>query len=277
MLVLRVLLYSFQKGFLFIWNCSVHHRFQKLLQRFTDSLAFQACRCQIPAVHGQILQGKARLLRQKRIQGVHPFLQADILPLCGGISCCDPVGPVDQEQGAKICLSVLVQPAQQEGTVGVDLAVFRAQRSVVMAHQRAEAVPEGVVQMQHFRGSAGDFFQGVEIQETFEKDFRPLAEDERFTPVMLILILDLYFCLSTITMVEETPEVQELAKLLKLKSSDIVMVLDVFQTCDPYLNREASVDSALLLPCQQIWQRYGNMEPHVLAAYAEELKEYFKS
>ena len=126
-------------------------------------------------------------------------------------------------------------------------------------------------------GSAGDFFQGVEVQETFEKDFRPLAEDERFTPVMLILILDLYFCLSTITMVEETPEVQELAKLLKLKSSDIVMVLDVFQTCDPYLNREASVDSALLLPWQQIWQRYGNMEPHVLAAYAEELKEYFKS
>ena len=126
-------------------------------------------------------------------------------------------------------------------------------------------------------GSAGDFFQGVEVQETFEKDFRPLAEDERFTPVMLILILDLYFCLSTITMVEETPEVQELAKLLKLKSSDIVMVLDVFQTCDPYLNREASVDSALLLPCQQIWHRYGNMEPHVLAAYAEELKEYFRS
>ena len=125
-------------------------------------------------------------------------------------------------------------------------------------------------------GSAGDFFQGVEVQETFEKDFRPLAEDERFTPVMLILILDLYFCLSTITMVEETPEVLELAKLLKLKPADIVMVLDVFQTCDPYLNREASVDSALLLPCQQIWQRYGNMEPHVLAAYAEELKEYFR-
>ena len=126
-------------------------------------------------------------------------------------------------------------------------------------------------------GSAGDFFQGVEVQETFEKDFRPLAEDERFTPVMLILILDLYFCLSTITMVEETPEVLELAKLLKLKPADIVMVLDVFQTCDPYLNREASVVSALLLPCQQIWQRYGNMEPHVLAAYAEELKEYFRS
>lgn len=125
-------------------------------------------------------------------------------------------------------------------------------------------------------GTAGDFFQGVKVQETFEKDFRPLAEDGRFTPVMLILILDLYFRLSTITMVAETPEVQDMAKLLKLKPTDIVGVLDIYQICDPYLNREASVDSVLLLPCQQIWQRYGNMEPHVLAAYAEELKEYFK-
>ena len=124
--------------------------------------------------------------------------------------------------------------------------------------------------------AAGDFFQGVKVQETFEKDFRPLAEDGRFTPVMLILILDLYFRLSTITMVAETPEVQDMAKLLKLKPTDIVGVLDIYQICDPYLNREASVDSVLLLPCQQIWQRYGNMEPHVLAAYAEELKEYFK-
>ena len=126
-------------------------------------------------------------------------------------------------------------------------------------------------------GAANDFYQGVEIQETFEKDFRPLAEDARFTPVMLILILDLYFSLSTITMVAETPEVQQLAKLLKIKLSDIVLVLDIYQTCDPYLNRDALIVSDLLLPCKQIWQRYGNMEPHVLAAYAEELKEYFRS
>jgi hypothetical protein len=78
-------------------------------------------------------------------------------------------------------------------------------------------------------------------------------------------------------MVAETPEVQELARLLKLKSSDIVLVLDIYQTYDPYLKRDMLIDSELLLPCQQIWQRYGTMEPHVLAAYAEELKEYFKS
>ena len=126
-------------------------------------------------------------------------------------------------------------------------------------------------------GSASDFYQGVEVQETFERDFRPLAEDQQFTPVMLIMILDLYFRLSTITMVAETPEVQELAKLLKLKPSDIVLVLDIYQTCDPYLKRDMLTGSNLLLPCRQIWKRYSTMEPHVLAAYAEELKEYFKS
>ena len=125
-------------------------------------------------------------------------------------------------------------------------------------------------------GSAGDFFQGVEVQETFEKDFRPLTEDERFTPVMLILILDLYFCLSTITMVEETPEVQDLAKLLKLKPSDIVMVLDIYQTCDPYLNRASLVDAPLLAPCQQIWQRMSDKEPQQLHALATQLSAYFE-
>ena len=63
------------------------------------------------------------------------------------------------------------------------------------------------------------FYDGVELNESFERDFRPLEEDERFTPVMLILILDLYFRLTPQTMVAETPEVQELARLIKLKAS----------------------------------------------------------
>lgn len=125
-------------------------------------------------------------------------------------------------------------------------------------------------------GAAADFYQGVEVQETFEKTFRPLAEDGRFTPVMLILILDLYFRLTPITMVPDTPEVQELARLLKLKATDVSQVLDIFQTFDPYLNRDAVVVSPLLLPCQQVWQQYGNDSPEHLAAYADELKEYFK-
>lgn len=125
-------------------------------------------------------------------------------------------------------------------------------------------------------GMAQDFYQGVAVQETFEKDFRPLDEDKRFLPVSLVLVLDVYFRLTTITMVPDTPDVQELARLLKLKPTDVVEVLQLFQTCDPYLNRSIQRDAPLLQPCRQIWQRYGNEDPERLAAYAEELKEYFK-
>ena len=40
-------------------------------------------------------------------------------------------------------------------------------------------------------GYADEFYDGVAVQESFECDFRPLAEDQRLTPAMLILILDL--------------------------------------------------------------------------------------
>ena len=125
-------------------------------------------------------------------------------------------------------------------------------------------------------GSAGDFYDGVEVEETFERDFRPLAEDERITPVMLILIIDLYFRLTPITMVPETPEVQALARLMKVPSQLVADILEVFQHCDPYLKRRDVTFSPLLLPCKRIWQRYGNGSTEQLAVYAEQLKEYFK-
>ena len=125
-------------------------------------------------------------------------------------------------------------------------------------------------------GAAEDFYEGVEVQESFERDFRPLDEDERFTPVMLILILNLYFQLTPITMVSGTPEVAELARLLKIKAKDVVEVLDVFQICDPSLERNEVTLSPLLLPCQRVWQRMSDKEPHQLDAFAEELKEYYR-
>ena len=124
--------------------------------------------------------------------------------------------------------------------------------------------------------SAGDFYEGVEVEETFERDFRPLAEDERLIPAMLILVLDLYFRLTPGTMVAETPEVQELARLMRIPVSVVVDVLDIYQHCDPYLNRRDVVLSPILLPCQQVWQRYGNADTMQLASFAEQLKEYFK-
>jgi len=129
-------------------------------------------------------------------------------------------------------------------------------------------------QMKGF-GAADEFYEGVEVQETFERDFRPLAEDERFTPAMLIIILDLYYQLTPTTMVTKTPEVVELSRLLGLKPADIVMVLDVFQICDPYLERNEVTLSALLAPCQQIWQRMSDKEPQQIHDLAEEMKVYF--
>ena len=130
-------------------------------------------------------------------------------------------------------------------------------------------------EMRGFNNSEA-FYDGVEMNEGFERDFRPLEEDERFMPVMLILILDLYFRLTPQTMVAETPEVQELARLMKLKAADVAEVMEVFQYCDPYLNRRGVIFHPLLIPCQEIWRRYGNSDVDALASYAEQLKAYFK-
>ena len=137
-------------------------------------------------------------------------------------------------------------------------------------------------------GAADVFYDGVEVEETFEKDFRPVCEstsegtgskaalERRLTPAMLVMILNVYFQLTPLTMVAKTPEVRALAAKLGLKVSEVVQVLDIFQTCDPYLARDEMIVSPLLVPCQQVWRRFGNSESEELAAYAAELEEYFK-
>ena len=124
--------------------------------------------------------------------------------------------------------------------------------------------------------NALEFYEGVETNESFERDFKPIADDTTMTPAMLTLILDLYFRLTPITMVAETPEVQELSKLMKVKTQEVVEVLETFQRCDPYLNRKDVIMGDLALACQQVWRRYGNANPEELASYAKQLKEYFK-
>ena len=152
------------------------------------------------------------------------------------------------------------------------------------APKKLERAVKLLRQMKGF-GAANDFYDGVEVEETFERDFRPIVEpatdgaesslDERITPMMLIIILDLYFQLTPATMVATTPEVQQLAKLMRLKSAEVVQVLDTFQYCDPYLNRGGVIVTPLLSACQQVWQRLGNHDQEELAAYANDLKAYF--
>lgn len=140
----------------------------------------------------------------------------------------------------------------------------RLQRAVSTLHQ-----------MKDF-GASDAFYSGVEIQESFEKDFRPLAENERLKPVMLILALNLYFQLTPATMVEETPEVVELARQMKLSPAEVVEVLTTFQSCDPYFTKNDVEPSPLLPACQHIWHRYGNGDPNQLNELAQELMAYFK-
>jgi len=126
-------------------------------------------------------------------------------------------------------------------------------------------------------GHAEEFYDGVEVSETFERDFKPVADNSRITPVMIILILDLYFRLTPITMATETPEVGELAKQIGVSPAEVVEVLETLQYCDPYLKRKGKPDNKLYQACVDVWRRFGNGETAELEDYAAQLKEYFNS
>lgn len=125
-------------------------------------------------------------------------------------------------------------------------------------------------------GTSGGYFDGIEINETWEKDFRPLESNDSLTPVKLIIILDLYFQLTPSTMVVETEEVVELARMLRIAPKMMVDVMEVYQHCDPYLNKDGIMIHPLYDDCETVWNRYGNDDPEKLAAIVAQLKEYFK-
>ena len=162
-------------------------------------------------------------------------------------------------------------------------------------------------------GNSEDFYAGVEINESWEKDFKPVElvssssneveertkacehtvstskegsktslKDKRqtqytpLTPVKLMMILDLYFRLIPITMVPETPEIISLACLIQSTPQEISDVMQVYKVCDPYLNHKARTMSPLHEPCMQVWKRFGNDNPEKLTALAAQLKDYWK-
>ena len=118
-------------------------------------------------------------------------------------------------------------------------------------------------------GNARAFYAGVELGKSWERDFMPIGIGT-LTPVKLIMILDLYFRLTPITMAEDTPEVKDLAKLIREE------VMDVFLVCDPYIGQYTSTDSPLLESCADVWKRFGNEDPEMLSTQAAQLTDYFK-
>lgn len=125
-------------------------------------------------------------------------------------------------------------------------------------------------------GNADAFYEGVKVKESFERDWEPIEGEPTLTPVKLIIILNLYFQLTPITMVPETPEITDLAQLLGISGKLIAEVMKTYQCCDPYLNRTGSHGQKLWKPCYEIWQRYGNGNPDKLYQLADKLSEYYK-
>lgn len=125
-------------------------------------------------------------------------------------------------------------------------------------------------------GKPEEFYEGVTTEETFEKDFKLIERATDLTPIALIIVLNLYFHLTPITMTEGTPEVKEVARLLNITPRRVVEIMDVYRFCDPYLNQDDLIISPLLLPCQNIWNRYGNADTKELSALTEELCHYYR-
>jgi hypothetical protein len=192
-----------------------------------------------------------------------------------------PVGvkPLYQRDAVQLCIELHVAPkALHERLEQIALlSTPRLERIWQTYSENPRRLARAVRLWREMKGfgAADEFYEGVEVQETFEKDFRPLDEDGRFTPAALILVLDLYFQLVPQTMVAQTPEVAELARLIGATASQVEELLHLYQLCDPYLNRNEVTFSNLLLPCQQVWQRFQHTDPNELSAFAKELKEYF--
>lgn len=124
-------------------------------------------------------------------------------------------------------------------------------------------------------GSADIFYEGVAVNESFEKDFRPLDDTTVLTPVMLVMVLDLYFRLTPQTMVAATPEVRELAKVMQIEADDVVAALAAFRNCDPCLTHKQKSPTPLDAHCLRTWQAHANEGLEKLSALAVQLKDYF--
>ena len=136
-------------------------------------------------------------------------------------------------------------------------------------------------------GTGGLFFDDVCIDNDFERDYCPVADDTAMTPAMLTLILNLYFQLIPDTMKATTPEVQLLAKRLHVTPDEVVQVLKLCLAEDPCIpehRRERLLGSSsaadplpsLSQAVNKLWHRYGNGDAIMVEEAAERFDHYFE-
>ena len=175
-----------------------------------------------------------------------------------------PVGikPMYSKAAIELCLELHIPPqiVYQKMCAIANLETPRIERIWNEYAQNPRRLSRAVKLLRQMKAFGNDdFYEGVDIQETFD----------RLTPI---------------TMVVETPEIQDLSRLLKLPAQDIVDIMHIYQQCDPYLKphprplsfREGSLES-ITSACQAQWRQYGNGDPTALAEYASKLKEYYKN
>lgn len=212
----------------------------------------------------------------------HPSWSDDYWLLLMQLYLCEPVGlkPIYSRGLVELALELHLTPQflhnQMFRLRQLDTPLIQHLWSTYGQHpKRLQKEVELLRRMNGF-GQPSAFYQGVEIAEnTWEKDFKPIA-GTTITPLMLILVLDLYFRLTPLTMVAETPEVMELAKLIGIDTHDVCHIMQIYQALDPYLQRPPAPDEPLTAACQAVWQRYGNDNPESLEALAAQTKDYFK-
>lgn len=106
-------------------------------------------------------------------------------------------------------------------------------------------------------GDADSFFMGVESIDSFETFYLPVADDTKLTPAALTILIDLYFMLTPNTMVEETPEVADVARMLTLTTKEVVEVLATFRPSTPSLKERLCLRQHSL----RLRERYGTNMP----------------
>ena len=68
-------------------------------------------------------------------------------------------------------------------------------------------------------GKPEEFYEGVTTEETFEKDFKLIERATDLTPIALIIVLNLYFHLTPITMTEGNSRSERSSTITKHNSS----------------------------------------------------------
>ena len=130
-----------------------------------------------------------------------------------------------------------------------------------------------VKQMAGF-GNAGLFYDGVTADDDPCRDYMPIGGDTHVSTAVLTMVLRLYFSLTPVTMVTDTPEVQETARLTGLPTEHLVELLQLFQTFDPILRRKPATPSPVADEAQRLWNRFYN-DTNLLDTAAARFEEYF--